>query len=412
LPFRAEGDKGFASHPEKRGAALTREEKKIIKLTTSSHALVHLFEGVIPPLIPLLMIEFSTDYFHMGVVVTVLSYAFGFGSLPAGFVADRLGPARLITAYLFGTGIASLLVIGASSLFVYAILMGIVGLFCSPYHPASNALISQAIKEKGRVFGIHGIAGSLGVALVPVISAWIGTYLGWRGPHILYGLFAIAVGIYSFGIPRRSPPPKGETVSKGKEGAEQGISITNLSIFFISAMSLGLTYKGIMTFLPAYMGESVTIAGMSVNKVTLGGTVTTLALLSGAAGQYLAGRLVDRLRAERLYLVSIIIGTVCVFVMAAASNILLIAASVIYAFFYFATQPIQNYLLSRYFPRHRQGMGYGIHFFVTFGIGSTAAAVSGYFADNFGLSSVFYFVGACFLLSCAASWLLLIRTRQ
>lgn len=391
---------------------MEQHEKKIIRLTTSSHALVHLLEGVIPPLIPLLMLEFSTDYFHMGIVVTVLSYAFGLGSLPAGFVVDRLGPRRLITAYLFGTGIASLLVMGAGSLMTYGILMGVVGLFCSPYHPASNALISVAIKEKGKFFGIHGIAGSLGVAIVPLVSAWIGTYAGWRGPHVLYGIIGLGLGFYSLTVRRQKTAKKTDADKSEDKGAEQQISILNLTFFFISAMALGLTYKGIMTFLPAYMGENVTIAGMSVNKVTLGGTVTTLALLSGAAGQYIAGRLADRVSVEKLYLLSIAVGTVCVFIMSVTKNVLLIAAAVVYAFFYFSTQPIQNYLLSRYFPPNRQGMGYGIHFFITFGIGSTAAAVSGYLADRFGLSSVFYFMGMCFVLSCAASWILLIRTRE
>ncbi len=358
------------------------------------------------------MLEFSTDYFHMGIVVTVLSYAFGLGSLPAGFVVDRLGPRRLITAYLFGTGIASLLVMGAGSLMTYGILMGVVGLFCSPYHPASNALISVAIKEKGKFFGIHGIAGSLGVAIVPLVSAWIGTYAGWRGPHVLYGIIGLGLGFYSLTVRRQKTAKKTDADKSEDKGAEQQISILNLTFFFISAMALGLTYKGIMTFLPAYMGENVTIAGMSVNKVTLGGTVTTLALLSGAAGQYIAGRLADRVSVEKLYLLSIAVGTVCVFIMSVTKNVLLIAAAVVYAFFYFSTQPIQNYLLSRYFPPNRQGMGYGIHFFITFGIGSTAAAVSGYLADRFGLSSVFYFMGMCFVLSCAASWILLIRTRE
>ena len=59
----------------------------------------------------------------------------------------------------------------------------------------------------------------------------------------------------------------------------------NLVFFFLSAMCLGLTYKGIMTFLPAYMGEGVQIAGFEFDKVALGGTVATIALLSGAIGQ-------------------------------------------------------------------------------------------------------------------------------
>jgi len=390
---------------------LNKEEKRIIGLTTASHSLVHLFEGVLPPLIPMLMTEFGTDYFHLGLIVTVFSYAFGIGSLPSGYLADQIGPRRLITLYLFGAGILAIGVWPIGSLMSYGVLMGGMGFFCSTYHPASNTLISLAIKEKGKAFGIHGIAGSLGVASVPLLSAWIGTALGWRSPHVLYGFIGILTGFYSLTIPRRPAiKEKAEKNSGTKESPS--ISYVNLVIFFLSAMALGLTYKGIMTFLPAYMGESIHIGGLKVGKVALGGTVATIALMSGALGQYFAGRGVDRIQAERLYLGAILIGTVFVFLMAISRNWILVLSAVMYAFFYFSTQPIQNYLLSTYLPRHRHGLGYGIHFFVTFGIGSTAAAVSGYLADHFGLHVVFHAMGICFLFSAAMATTLLVRVNR
>jgi MFS family permease len=390
---------------------LNPTEKRIITLTTGSHFLVHLFEGVLPPLIPLLMLEFGTDYFHLGLVVTVFSYAFGIGSLPAGFLADKIGPRRLITLFLFGAGILALGVWSMNSLVHYGLLMGGIGFFCSTYHPASNTLISLAIREKGKAFGIHGIAGSLGVASVPVLSAWMGSALGWRMPHVLYGFIGILAGFYSLTIPR---PPE----TREKENAPEGdrtpliFSYFNLIVFFLSAMALGLTYKGIMTFLPAYMGESIHLGGLHLGKVALGGTVATIALLSGALGQYVAGRGVDRIQAERLYLGAILLGTVFVFIMAVSQNLILVLSAVLYAFFYFSTQPLQNYLLSTYLPAQRQGLGYGIHFFITFGIGSTAAAVSGYLADHYGLRSVFYAMTLCFLLSAAMAATLLIRVNK
>ena len=48
---------------------MNQEEKKIMGLTTTSHGLVHLYEGVLPPLLPLVMAEFGTDYFTMGIIV-------------------------------------------------------------------------------------------------------------------------------------------------------------------------------------------------------------------------------------------------------------------------------------------------------------------------------------------------------
>jgi len=390
---------------------LNKAEKQIITLTAASHSLVHLFEGVLPPLIPLLMLEFSTDYFHLGLVVSVFSYAFGIGSLPAGYLSDKIGPIRLITLFLFGAGILAIGVWPTTSFIGYSILMGGIGFFCSTYHPASNTLISLSIREKGKAFGIHGIAGSLGVASVPVLSAWIGSSMGWRIPHVLYGFIGILVGLYALTI-HKQPKVMEKDGAPAKGAAPLVFSYFNLIVFFLSAMALGLTYKGIMTFLPAYMGESIHISGLQMGKVALGGTVATIALLSGALGQYVAGRAVDHFQAERLYLGAIIIATVFVFIMAVSENLILVLSAVMFAFFYFSTQPIQNYLLSTYLPTNRHGMGYGIHFFITFGIGSTAAVVSGYFADHYGLRSVFYIMTLCFLLSAVMAIILLIRVNK
>jgi MFS family permease len=371
-----------------------------------------MYEGVLPPLIPLLVGEFSTDYFHLGIVVTVFSYAFGLGSLPAGYFSDRVGPRRLITLYLFGAGFLSVCILPVGSLWTYGILMGLIGLFCSPFHPASNTLISHGIREKGKAFGINGIAGSLGIAIVPALSAWIGSAIVWKAPHVLFGLLGIGIGFFSMTIPRW-PVRKGSVgVGKESEAGLSKISYLNLSVFFTSAAALGLTYKGIMTFLPTYMGQNVHLSLFKLDTVAIGGTIATIALLSGAAGQYVAGRLVDRYKPERLYLGAVVFGTIFVFLMAKGLNLFLVVSAIFYSFFYFSTQPIQNYLLTQYLPEHRQGIGFGIHFFLTFGVGSTAAAVCGYLADHFGLQSVFYAMGLCFILSSCLALVLVLRAKS
>lgn len=391
---------------------MDKQEKRIMRLTTLSHGLVHLYEGVLPPLIPLVMAQFSTDYFHLGLIVTIFSYAFGFGSLPAGYLADRLGPRRLVVAYLFGAGISALCIWPLNSLLAYGVIMGFIGMFCSTYHPASNTLLSHSIRERGLAFGIHGITGSLGVAIVPVVSAWIGIRLGWKAPHLFFGFLGIALGFYSLSVPERERPL--EVDESGKEPLEnpQDIPYLNVIVFYLSAIALGLSYRGIMTFLPAFMGENVHFGFLNLDAVAIGGTVATVALLSGAGGQYVAGLLLKRHSPEKLYLTTILLGTLFVFCMAGGSGLFLVITAVLYAFFYFATQPVQNYLISKYLPKHRQGLGFGIHFFLTFGIGSIAAAVSGYLADNLGLAYVFYAMGVCFVISGFLAAALLIRVNN
>lgn len=389
---------------------MNKQERTIIGVTSCSHGLVHLYENVLPPLIPILAGVFNTDYFHLGLVVTIFSYAFGFGSLPSGFLADHLGPRRLVTIYLFGSGIVSLFFWFTSTLPFYAAVMGLVGLFCSTYHPASNTLISQSIREKGKAFGIHGIAGSIGVAAAPALSASIGSAAGWKAPHILFGLFGICAGIYSLSLRASGPALVSNASPADAEDAPAGIPFLKLTIFFFSALCLGLSYKGIMTFLPTYMGESVHIGFLKLDPVSLGGTVATIALFSGALGQYIAGRLVDRFQPEKVYLFVLVAATLFVFTMALSTNLVLVLAVVFYALVYFAAQPTQNYILADYAPKNRRGLIYGTHFFLSFGVGSSSAALSGYLADHYGLKSVFLAMGGCFVMASIFALFLVLRS--
>jgi MFS family permease len=403
---------------------MNKNEKKIMKLTIGSHSTVHFFEGVLPPIIPILIIQFNTDYFHLGIIVSIFSYAFGIGAIPGGILSDKMRPRILISIFLLGAGLFSLFIIPASSLLFYGIIMGMLGAFCSIYHPAANTLISHAIKEKGAAFGYHGIAGSLGVAITPFLSAWLGaSYFGWKTPHIIFGIIAILIGIYSLSVPHAGHNTAFEPDSNldnnldtnrdvAEENNQKKRNYMPLIIFFITATGLGLTYKGIMTFLPAYIGENIHI--LNIDKVAIGGYITTLALISGALGQYVSGKIVDKYPPEKIYFLLIILGTFFVFLMAFAKNYpaVLIAAAVLYALFYFAVQPVQNYIISTYLPPHRHGIGYGMLFFVTFGIGSTAAAVSGYIADKLGLEFVFYSMGACYLFAAFFSFILIYKKKQ
>lgn len=390
---------------------MDKNEKRILGFTASAHSLVHLFEGALPPLIPILLTEFSTDYFHLGLVVTVFSYAFGLAALPAGYISDKAGPKRLVTIFLFGAGILSVFVWPVNSLLVFSVLMGLIGLFCSLYHPAANTLISHSFRQKGQAFALNGIAGSLGIAVTPVISAWLGAMLGWKTPYILFGLLGIAVACFSLTLkiqPSLSMDVDGEEFEK--EHRNQ-ISYLNLVIFYLTAILLGITYRGTMTFLPAYMGQEIQLSFIKLDAVTIGGTIATIALLFGGIGQYTSGHLVDRYKPEKIYFWVTMIGTVWVFLMAKSSNLLLVVSTILFAMFYFATQPVQNYLMTNFLPKHRRGLGFGIYFFLAFSVGSTAAAISGYLADRFGLTSIFYSMGGCLVLSTFLAGILLLRTR-
>jgi len=59
-----------------------------------------------------------------------------------------------------------------------------------------------------------------------------------------------------------------------------------------------------------------------------------------------------------------------------------------------------------------RGTGYGIHFFLTFGVGSFASTLSGYIADLLGLEWIFYTMGFLFIVSGMLTAVLIILSRR
>jgi MFS family permease len=380
---------------------VNNREKAIIRLTFLGHSFVHLLDGIIPPLIPLLMVQFRTGYFRMGLVVTVFSYAFGLGALPAGFFVDRIGPRRLIAIFFIGSGLLALMVGMVSSFGPYLAVMGTLGLFCSLYHPAGTTLIGREIAQPGRAFGIHGIAGSVGISAAPLLTAFLGTRFGWVAPHILFGILGIVLGVLALGLPGKDHQFVKKQTGADVNTAASGVSWPVLFVSFASFAVLGMGYKAMTAFLPAYMAHRVPAFLPTMDPVTAGGAIATITLLIGGFGQYFGGRTTDRIPAELVYTVSSLIASVTALMMAYATGVMLLTATVLHSMFSFAVLPVQSLIVSRYLADHRLGLGFGIKYFMVFGFGSLGAALSGFLADQFGLSAVFIAVAAFFLIGAA-----------
>ena len=391
---------------------MTREEKKIIGVTTAAHGLNHGFILIFSAVLPMLRQNFGTDYFHLGLIGNICFFAFGLGSLPAGILADRIGSRRLISLYLFGAGFSSILVAFCDSLPALGACIGMVGIFCSTYHPASNALISKGIRKTGKGFGIHGVSGSLGVALTPVVAGFLASALGWKIAYVIFGIAGFCVGVASLGLhePPQDGPEEGEAgqiLEKKPVGA-----LLPLVFVFAASMMTGLCYRGVLTFLPTYMVEKVQISFLPIHGVALGGMMSTIALLFGTLGQYMGGSLSDRYPPERVFLAAHLLGAPFLFFVGLSTDFSVVLSALAYAFFYFSTQPTQSHLVARYTSARFRGLAYGIHFFVGFGIGSFASTLSGYVADLFGLEWVFHAMGFIFLIAIIIALALLLLARK
>jgi MFS family permease len=382
------------------------QEKGIIFLTTTAHAFNHIHTLILPAIILLLMKEFQTGYLNFGVLANICSFFYGVGALPAGFMADRLGSKKIISLCFLGSSFSCLLIAFSHSLTTLGISLGLLGIFGSLYHPAGLSLVSKSVKEVGCALGYHGMAGNIGLALAPFVVSSLAAYLGWRAVYLIFALPGIFIGLVAL----RSAGSKDDRIIDSPKVSESNplptTSLLSIVLLFLIAMFTGFCYQGVITYLPAYMAMAVNNPAIPFKVLVSGGFFTSVALLMGVGGQYLGGRLSDRHSPEKLYWLNSLIIFPSLFLMSATRNMALVLVSILFGFSYFFSQPVGNRLLTKYTPHRIRGVGFGMFFFMSFGLGSFASSFSGYIGDKYSLSMIYYLQGMVMLiLSLLSAWL-------
>jgi FSR family fosmidomycin resistance protein-like MFS transporter len=150
----------------------------------------HFFQLVMPPLFPLLRAEFGVSYATLGALVSTFYVASGLCQFGAGFAVDRFGARPVLLGGLGLLAGGTLLaggVPGIAWLFPLAALMGIGN---GVFHPADFAVLNANVDPRrlGHAYSSHGIGGSLGYALAPIVSYGLGGVLGWRTALLVMGV--------------------------------------------------------------------------------------------------------------------------------------------------------------------------------------------------------------------------------
>jgi len=359
---------------------LTPAQRGVLWTTGASHALIHVYELATPALLILIQREFGAGDFAMGGVVGLYGVMFGLGALPSGIVADRVGSRSLLVACLWGAALCLAGMAVSRSLVAFGAFAGGMGLCLSIYHPAGTALLSHSLPPTGRVFAAHGMAGNLGVAGSGLVAGGLGALVGWRATLGLLAAAGLVLGLRATAL---TTPGPGEVRRRPGRGNWPGFLL-----LLVAAAFLGMVYRGTTTFLPKFFAKSYA-SGTSAG-VALGGLLTTLALLSGVAGMYVAGRGIDRgTSSARVFLAGAVAQLPFLAALGFAGGPALLPLAMLAAFSHFFTQPPGNRLVVEFTPPRLRGLGYGIYFLVAFGAGSLGATVGGWVSEHRALESVF-----------------------
>jgi OPA family sugar phosphate sensor protein UhpC-like MFS transporter len=139
---------------------------------------------------------------QLGVIGSAIFYAYGFGNLFNGFLADHANIRRFWTAGVLLSALINIVMGWWTLLWVWVVLWVLNGWFQGVGAPAGVVSLSQwfSNRERGRYYGIWSMAHPLGEGLTFVGSAALVTYFGWRGGFMGPGIICVVLAfvLYTF----------------------------------------------------------------------------------------------------------------------------------------------------------------------------------------------------------------------
>jgi MFS transporter, FSR family, fosmidomycin resistance protein len=381
-------------------AGTFRRDVKVIGLIGSAHCLSHFFQLALPPLFPLLKAEFDVSYATLGALVSVFYVASGLCQFGAGFAVDRFGARPVLLGgigLLAGGALVAGLMPDVLWLFPLALVMGVGN---GVFHPADFAVLNANVAPRrlGHAYSTHGIGGSLGYALAPVVSYGLGSTIGWRHALLVLG----ALGLVALAA---MATQRGALVSRAHDAiAPRHTLAGSLELFRQKAILLCFLYFAVLTL--ATVGIQ-TFSGTALNAaysvpMALATSALTAYLLGSTTGILVGGFLAartahhDRVAASGLFAggaLMLLVGAV-----PAAAN-LVIALFAVTGFALGATGPSRDMIVRGATPTGASGRVYG---FVYSGLdlGATIAPVAvGTLLDHREPRAMFVAVAVCLFLA-------------
>jgi MFS family permease len=391
------------------------QEHSILITCCFGHFITHFNMLVFPAVVLPLVGRLNLDMAHVIGLSFWMYLLYGFTSLPWGMAADRLGAKPLMLLFFLGAGLSALsAAYWTDSPALFSIALAGMGLFTGIYHPTGLGLISKGTERMSLAMGYHGMFGNLGLAVAPLVAGVCNWLWGPRAVYLATGILNLT-GMGLMWILSLAEPERETEISEAK--VDNGL-LQAFLILLVALALAGIAYRGSTVVLPAYFelkNQGILQAlgglwGKEISANLVATTITSFIYLVGILGQYAGGRVAERYETRYSYLMFHAVSMVGAFLMAVTHDVPLVVLALIYFFFFFGTQPIENTLVARFAPKRLHHSAFGIKGVVTFGVGALAVKMVGGIQSRWSIEATFVALGIVSLVLLATVVLLIQRT--
>jgi FSR family fosmidomycin resistance protein-like MFS transporter len=372
--------------------------KQAIALLSLGHFLIDFCQGVVPALVPFLVVERHLSYAMAASLVFAISATSSIVQPLFGQLADRIAVWWLLPASVLLAGVSLALGTQAQSYTIALAAVGLSGLGVAAFHPEAARqahLASGDLRTTGMSF--FSVGGGLGFALAPVITTAVAVRWGMPGLVALAapaGLVALLIAS-SMGPARKPIHSPGAAPSFGERDDWRGFGILSGA-----TVCRSIVFYSLNTFLALYF---MTRWGVTA---AVGNRALAIFLGTSIVGTLTGGYLADRLGRRKVLRVGFAGGVafLALFAITTDRNLALMLL-VPLAILLFMPTSVLVVLGQEYLPR-RVGMASGVTLGLAVSVGGMCAPLLGRLADRYGLQSVVFLLLAVMIAATGQTLLL------
>ena len=154
------------------------------------------------------------------------------------------------------------------------------------------------------------------------------------------------------------------------------------TVAFVAILLYGTYYRGLLTFLPDVLAESPSLVPVALfgREIDPAQYVYTGLLTVGIAGQYVGGRLTDRVPSTTTFVAAFatLAGLAVAFpVVRTVGVVPLVAVCLALGFVVYGTAPVYQVVIAEHAAADAHGRSYGFTYLAMFGVGAAGASVAG-----------------------------------
>ena len=372
-------------------------DRQFIALVSLSHAIQHVYAGILPLTYPLVVTEYHISFATLGVILGVSRFLGGALQGAAGVFASTSARAMLggqnvlLGVAAIGAGLAP-----NFPLFGAANIAGSVA--GAPQHPVGSAALSQRFPQRlATVLSWHNTGGGLGTAVVPLLASAVIATWGWRTALVVFGVPISLAGIGLLLAMRAPSPARPAAAStRAPRTSLRQLLLRRGPVLIIASGTIAAAGRGLgvlSVYVPSYLAKGVGLAQLEV------GAIVTVMAIGGLVGPIAMGTLADRFGRRRIISMSYIGGAAALgaFGLLVHSPVLLVIDALVVGLLAYAESPLLQSIFADQIDREAQQGAFGVYFMIAYGAGSIWVIALGAVIDSFGFTPAFLVMAAAFV---------------